>query len=48
MKTRRCAVAGMFYPRDPHHLEQLLETFFRNKNPGVEAFGIVSPHARYP
>lgn len=48
MKTRRCAVAGMFYPRDPHHLEQLLETFFRNKNPGVEALGIVSPHAGYP
>lgn len=48
MKIRRCAVAGMFYPRDPHHLEQLLETFFRNKNPGVEALGIVSPHAGYP
>jgi len=48
MKTRRCAVAGMFYPRDPHHLEQLLETFFKNKNPGIEALGIVSPHAGYP
>ena len=48
MKTRRCAVAGMFYPRDPHHLEQLLETFFRNKKPGVDALGIVSPHAGYP
>jgi len=38
----------MFYPRDPHHLEQLLETFFQNKSPGVEALGIVSPHAGYP
>ncbi len=48
MKIRRCAVAGMFYPRDPHHLEQLLETFFRNKSPEGEALGIVSPHAGYP
>ncbi|HII76676.1 MAG TPA: AmmeMemoRadiSam system protein B [Methanolinea sp.] len=48
MKTRRCGVAGMFYPRDPHHLEQLLEKFFSNKNAGVDALGIVSPHAGYP
>lgn len=38
----------MFYPRDPHHLEQLLEKFFSNKNAGVDALGIVSPHAGYP
>jgi len=38
----------MFYPRDPHHLEQLLEKFFSNKNVGVDALGIVSPHAGYP
>lgn len=48
MKTRASAVAGMFYPRDPDHLEQLLEKFFSKKNPGVDALGIVSPHAGYP
>lgn len=48
MKIRTCAVAGMFYPRDPHHLEQLLEKFFRGKEPGLDARGIVAPHAGYP
>lgn len=48
MKIRTCAVAGMFYPRDPHHLEQLLETFFRGKDRGTDALGVVSPHAGYP
>jgi AmmeMemoRadiSam system protein B len=48
MKIRPCAVAGMFYPRDPHHLEQLLEKFFRNKDQGLDAKGIVAPHAGYP
>lgn len=48
MKTRRCGVAGMFYPRDPHHLEQLLEKLFSNKDAGTDAMGIVSPHAGYP
>jgi AmmeMemoRadiSam system protein B len=48
MKIRPCAVAGMFYPRDPHHLEQLLEKFFRNKDQGRDAAGIVAPHAGYP
>lgn len=48
MKMRPCAVAGMFYPRDPSHLEQLLESFFsatkpQRKNP----LGIVCPHAGY-
>jgi len=48
MKMRACAVAGMFYPRDPSHLEQLLGKFFS----GTEAvagnpLGIVSPHAGY-
>jgi hypothetical protein len=38
----------MFYPRDPHHLEQLLEKFFQRKNPGLDALGVVSPHAGYP
>ena len=48
MKIRACAVAGMFYPRDPHHLEQLLEKFFRDKDRGTDAMGVVSPHAGYP
>ncbi|MDD1705753.1 MAG: AmmeMemoRadiSam system protein B [Methanoregulaceae archaeon] len=48
MKIRPCAVAGMFYPRDPHHLEQLLEKLFRGKETGLDAKGIVSPHAGYP
>jgi AmmeMemoRadiSam system protein B len=48
MKIRPCAVAGMFYPRDPHHLEQLLEKFFSGKDQGIDAAGIVAPHAGYP
>lgn len=47
MKTRPCAVAGMFYPQDPSHLEQLLESFFSRTSPGGDAYGIVSPHAGY-
>jgi AmmeMemoRadiSam system protein B len=38
----------MFYPRDPSHLEQLLEMFYSSAAPGgSEAKGIVSPHAGY-
>lgn len=48
MKTRPCAVAGMFYPRDPHHLEQLLEKYLSGKDRGSDASGIVAPHAGYP
>jgi len=48
MITRKCAVAGMFYPRDPYHLEQLLERFFEKKDSGLDPRGIVSPHAGYP
>lgn len=44
---RTCAVAGMFYPRDPSHLEQLLEKFFSGTRPGSASRGIVSPHAGY-
>jgi len=48
MKMRTCAVAGMFYPSDPSHLEQLLETFFSLAKPGTELpLGVVSPHAGY-
>ncbi|HVP97507.1 AmmeMemoRadiSam system protein B [Methanoregula sp.] len=47
MKTRSCAVSGMFYPRDPSHLTQLLEGFFSRTVPGEPALGIVSPHAGY-
>jgi MEMO1 family protein len=48
MKMRTCAVAGMFYPNDPSHLEQLLEKFFSVIKPDTQpALGIVSPHAGY-
>jgi MEMO1 family protein len=47
MKMRTCAVAGMFYPRDPSHLEQLLEKFFSGTVPQGDSMGIVSPHAGY-
>jgi len=47
MDMRPCSVAGMFYPAEPRHLEQLLETFFQNRAPGIDARGIVSPHAGY-
>lgn len=48
MTMRTCAVAGMFYPNDPSHLEQLLEKFFSSVKPeGKIPLGIVSPHAGY-
>jgi AmmeMemoRadiSam system protein B len=47
MEVRSPAVAGMFYPREPSHLEQLLERFLRNKPAEKGVSGIVSPHAGY-
>ena len=48
MTMRTCAVAGMFYPREPSHLGQLLEKFFSGTAPeGRNPLGIVSPHAGY-
>ena len=47
MKMRTCAVAGMFYPRDPSHLEQLLEKYFSGSRVEGAPRGIVSPHAGY-
>jgi len=47
MKMRSCAVAGMFYPNDPSHLEQLLEKFFSGTRVEGVPMGIVSPHAGY-
>lgn len=49
MKMRTCAVSGMFYPREPNHLEQLLTRFFEGtaRFHGTNAKGIVSPHAGY-
>jgi len=47
MNMRTCAVAGMFYPREPSHLEQLLEKFFSTTHPDGNPVGIVSPHAGY-
>ncbi|MDP3564905.1 MAG: AmmeMemoRadiSam system protein B [Methanoregula sp.] len=47
MKMRTCAVAGMFYPQDPSHLEQLLEKYFSGTRTEGAPLGIVSPHAGY-
>ncbi|OPY37184.1 MAG: hypothetical protein A4E35_01650 [Methanoregula sp. PtaU1.Bin051] len=49
MNMRSCAVAGMFYPRDPNHLEQLLNRFFMSSPDmgSTDAKGIVVPHAGY-
>jgi MEMO1 family protein len=49
MKVRSCSVAGQFYPRDPHHLEQLVAGYLEAGGAGVGGVrGIVSPHAGYP
>ena len=52
MKVRSCSVAGQFYPRDPHHLEQLVAGYLgTGDEPGRAAGGvrgIVAPHAGYP
>jgi MEMO1 family protein len=47
MKIRPSAVSGMFYPKDPDHLEQLMATFFKDAGPSLDAIGIVAPHAGY-
>lgn len=47
MRTRPCSVAGMFYPQDPSHLEQLLEKLYRGKATDLNAMGVVAPHAGY-
>jgi MEMO1 family protein len=47
MTMRTCAVAGTFYPRDPSHLEQLLEKYFSAGQDPLDSKGIVSPHAGY-
>lgn len=47
MKTRQCAVAGMFYPKDPSQLERMLAGFFKQAPGGDNALGIVCPHAGY-
>jgi len=48
MKVRPCSVAGQFYPRDPHHLEQLVAGYLEGREPVDGVVGIVSPHAGYP
>ena len=48
MKVRTCSVAGMFYPRDPHHLEQLVAGYLKAREPIEGIRGIVAPHAGYP
>ncbi len=47
MTMRTSAVAGTFYPRDPSHLEQLLEKYFSSGQGPADSKGIVSPHAGY-
>jgi MEMO1 family protein len=47
MKMRACSVAGMFYPREPSHLGQLLGKFFVGTKEVGSPLGIVSPHAGY-
>ncbi|HVN66667.1 MAG TPA: AmmeMemoRadiSam system protein B [Methanomicrobiales archaeon] len=48
MKVRSCSVAGQFYPRDPHHLEQLVAGYLGDGEPVAGVKGVVSPHAGYP
>lgn len=48
MQIRNCTMAGMFYPKEPGHLEQVLEMFFSNKTERLHPLGIVVPHAGYP
>jgi AmmeMemoRadiSam system protein B len=48
MKVRTCSVAGQFYPRDPHHLEQLVARYLEARRPLEGVWGVVSPHAGYP
>lgn len=48
MKVRPCSVAGQFYPRDPHHLEQLVAGYLEGRKSPGGVVGIVSPHAGYP
>ena len=48
MMMRACAVAGMFYPGEPSHLEQLLGKFFAGtQSVAGKPLGIVAPHAGY-
>ncbi len=47
MKSRASTVAGMFYPRQPGHLRQLLSELFRGISYPGDAAGVVSPHAGY-
>jgi MEMO1 family protein len=47
MKMRACAVAGMFYPRESSHLEQLFGKFFSGTKVTGNPLGFVSPHAGY-
>ncbi|HUK38022.1 MAG TPA: AmmeMemoRadiSam system protein B [Methanomicrobiales archaeon] len=47
MKVRPCSVAGQFYPRDPHHLEQLVAGYLKGRGPLDGVTGVVSPHAGY-
>jgi AmmeMemoRadiSam system protein B len=41
-------VAGQFYPGTKELLLRELETLTRNTTAGIDALGVVSPHAGYP
>ena len=49
MQVRTPAVAGMFYPGEPHHLEQCCERFFLGAETAEvrDPYAIVAPHAGY-
>ena len=45
---RRPAVAGMFYPDDPHELHDMLQGFLGATRPAEKApKAIIAPHAGY-
>ncbi|RQD83998.1 MAG: AmmeMemoRadiSam system protein B [Methanocalculus sp. MSAO_Arc2] len=48
MEIRMSTMAGMFYPAEPGHLEQVLEMFFQKPADRLHPLGIVVPHAGYP
>ncbi len=49
-KVRRPAVAGMFYPSDPHELRRVIERYLGNVKKGHidgKVVALISPHAGY-
>jgi AmmeMemoRadiSam system protein B len=44
---REPAVAGQFYPANPHHLRRDIQSYLVPSEPLLDAGGIVAPHAGY-